>query len=598
MLLNGSSRSSLPDFERSFEAIFKHHYRPLLSYCRHLLGDRDEAEDVLQQTFIRAHRALRSDGAPRELRPWLYAIARNCSLSAIAARRPTAPICEETLDPGSRSLAGLTEEVHVREDLRELLAGIARLPEDQRSALLLAELGDLSHVEIASVVGCPVSKVKALVYQARGALIAEREARNASCAEIREQLSVARAGELRRGPLRRHLKLCLGCREFQVAVAAQRRSFAVLLPVAPGSGVAAALLGHGAIHTAGAGTSAVAGGTSAGGGAAAGAGGAAAATGSVAAGSGAGAVAGGGILTKLAVGGTVAVVAAGAGVVATHRPQSRPVRSSARQGVPRAADGYRPAEVVARLYRAYGSVPSTAGRAPVGDQGSTHVGRARTRAGARRLPTGGSRTDEQPVSSNVPQAASVVEAGSQPAGSATQPTSDRPAPGVSPRPARPKERAQRRRRVTAQRSASGPEHRNRLHLDSSRRSETSPRAGGRARRTRRTATASPDPGTSTSTSTARRHQNSGTRATRGRHEPERRSAEGQTTTPEQNGARKQKPKSASHSGADAPKYHTPSPASNGAANSPTCDPARRSYPQICTSIGNSEGNGRKHNASK
>src|ERR1700691_6455698 len=133
--------------ERAFAAIFKRHHAPLLSYCRHMLGNRDEGEDALQQAFIKAHQALRSGTAPRELRPWLYAIARNFCLSAIAARRPTAPLQDST--PG---LAGRAEEVHGREDLRELLAGIARLPEDQRSALLLAELEDLGHREIAGIV--------------------------------------------------------------------------------------------------------------------------------------------------------------------------------------------------------------------------------------------------------------------------------------------------------------------------------------------------------------------------------------------------------------------------------------------------------------
>src|ERR1700685_3470609 len=64
--------------ERAFEAIFKRHHAPLLSYCRHMLASRDEAEDALQQTFIRAHKALSGESPPRELRPWLYAIARNC----------------------------------------------------------------------------------------------------------------------------------------------------------------------------------------------------------------------------------------------------------------------------------------------------------------------------------------------------------------------------------------------------------------------------------------------------------------------------------------------------------------------------------------
>jgi RNA polymerase sigma factor (sigma-70 family) len=133
--------------EGSFEAIFKRHHAPLLSYCRHMLGNQDEAEDALQQAFIRAHKALLGGSPPRELRPWLYAIARNCCLSAISARRPTAPLEDHAL-----SLAGLSDQVREREDLRELLADIGKLPEDQRSALLLAELDDLSHQAIATVV--------------------------------------------------------------------------------------------------------------------------------------------------------------------------------------------------------------------------------------------------------------------------------------------------------------------------------------------------------------------------------------------------------------------------------------------------------------
>src|SRR5580704_1286103 len=231
--------------ERAFETIFKRHHAPLLSYARHMLASQDEAEDALQQAFIKAHRALLGGTAPRELRPWLYAIVRNCCLSAIAARRHTVEFDERTAN-----LAGLSEVVHEREDLRELLADIGRLPEDQRSALLLAELDDLPHQSIATIVGCEVSKVKALIYQARIALIADRDALGASCQDIREQLSVAHGGELRRGPLRRHLSLCVGCRDFQKAIAVQRRSLAVLLPVLPSAGLAAKILSHGALQAA------------------------------------------------------------------------------------------------------------------------------------------------------------------------------------------------------------------------------------------------------------------------------------------------------------------------------------------------------------
>jgi RNA polymerase sigma factor (sigma-70 family) len=336
--------------ERAFETIFKRYRAPLLSYCRHTLSSQDEAEDALQQAFIKAHQALLGGTAPRELRPWLYAIARNCCLTAISARRGRVGI--ESLQDPTPALAGLSEVVRQREDLRELVAGIGRLPEDQRSALLLAELDDLPHQAIATIVGCEVSKVKALIYQARSALIADRDAQNTSCQDIREQLAVAHGGELRRGPLRRHLKLCVGCRDFQLAVGAQRQSLGVVLPVAPSAGLAAAILGHGAAHVAGAasvghatgaaglapsagvggagvgaGGTSVAAGTGVGAGAAGGgvavSGGAAATTaaGASAGGTSVGALIGGGLVTKLAVGGAVVAIAA-AGAVTVHNHEA------------------------------------------------------------------------------------------------------------------------------------------------------------------------------------------------------------------------------------------------------------------------------------
>jgi RNA polymerase sigma factor (sigma-70 family) len=309
--------------ERAFEAIFKRHHAPLLSYARHMLADQDEAEDALQQAFIKAHRALLGGTVPRELRPWLYAIVRNCCLSAIAARRHTVELDEHTAN-----LGGLSEAVREREDLRELLAGISRLPEDQRSALLLAELDDLPHQSIATIVGCPVTKVKALIYQARSALIAERDARSASCHDIREELAIARGGVLRRGPLRRHLSLCVGCRDFQKALAAQRLSLAVALPVLPSAGLAAKILSHSALHAAGAasqaggavGSAAAPASAVAGGGASVGTAASTAATGAsaVAGSGGTGAVVGSGVLAKVAVGGAVVALATAGAVTTVH----------------------------------------------------------------------------------------------------------------------------------------------------------------------------------------------------------------------------------------------------------------------------------------
>src|SRR5215208_195020 len=84
--------------ERAFEAVYDRHHRALLAFCRHMLGSQEEAEDALQQTFLRAHRSLVAQGAPDELRPWLFAIARNRCLTMLAARRsaPTCASCSAT----------------------------------------------------------------------------------------------------------------------------------------------------------------------------------------------------------------------------------------------------------------------------------------------------------------------------------------------------------------------------------------------------------------------------------------------------------------------------------------------------------------------
>ena len=234
----------------AFEALYDRHHAPLLSFCRHMVGNREDAEDALQQAFLRAHRALRAGSVPDAVRPWLYAIARNRCLTLLAARRDLAVPADEL----ESSFDGLAEDVRRRSELRELVSDIGRLPEDQRGALVLAELGDLSHVEIADVIGCPPAKVKALVFQARSTLIAERDARCTPCEEIRGELEVAKGGALRRGLLRRHLSHCQPCRAYRLA-ASPRSGLAAILPVAPTAGLKSAVLGG-----AGGGASAAAGG--------------------------------------------------------------------------------------------------------------------------------------------------------------------------------------------------------------------------------------------------------------------------------------------------------------------------------------------------
>jgi RNA polymerase sigma factor (sigma-70 family) len=223
----------------AFEVLYDRHHRALLSFCRHMLGNAEDGEDALQQTFLRAHKALEAGQLPDTVRPWLFAIARNRCKTMLAARREACVPVDEV----ESSLDGLADDVAVRADLRELVADLARLPEEQRAALVLFELGGMSQAEIGGAIGVPSAKVKALVFQARTELMAERDARSMPCETIREELAVARGGALRRGPLRRHLRNCPACEAYRVAVADQRAGLASILPVDPAVGLKAAVLG-------------------------------------------------------------------------------------------------------------------------------------------------------------------------------------------------------------------------------------------------------------------------------------------------------------------------------------------------------------------
>ena len=221
----------------AFEALFDRHHRPLLAFCRHMLGSAADAEDAVQHTFMAAYADLMRSDKPIALRPWLYSIARHRCVSMLRARRerPVAELPELEVDH-------LAAAVDTREELRATLVDIAHLPEDQRAALILAELGDASHAEIAQVLGCRQEKVKALVYQARSSLTTGRTARDTPCAEIREQLAAGGLA-IRRTFLRQHVRDCAGCREFGEHLRVQRRRLRILLPVAPSFGLKRAVLG-------------------------------------------------------------------------------------------------------------------------------------------------------------------------------------------------------------------------------------------------------------------------------------------------------------------------------------------------------------------
>lgn len=318
----------------AFELLYDRHHLPLLGYCRHLLRSPEEAEDAVQQVFMSAHRALTEKGdAPARVKPWLYTIARNRCLSMMREHKDDVRQLEDRL---AMAGPGPSEKVEEQADLEGILSDVRQLPEAQRTALVLTELGGLSHPEVAEVLDCEHTKVKALVFQGRATLIEQRAAREASCHEVREEIANMSGSRLRGRP-RRHVKSCDACAAFAHEVRNQRQLLALALPVAPSVGlkrsVLAATTGVGGGGSLGGGGGLVAGAAlKAGGvGSAGGAGGVAASGGAAAAGTGAVAA----VATHAGVA-KAAAVALAAGSVATGvsvgHDESRTARSPSPTG--------------------------------------------------------------------------------------------------------------------------------------------------------------------------------------------------------------------------------------------------------------------------
>jgi RNA polymerase sigma factor (sigma-70 family) len=308
----------------AFETIVDRYQGRLLGFCRQMLGSTEDAEDVLQEVFVNSYRAMLADEREINLRPWLYRIARNRCLNQL--RKPTAD-AQESMDMVPAVEASSTaERVHNREEFRQILTDVNKLPETQRSALLLREMDALSYEEIAAAMETTVPSVKSLLVRARISLAEASQARLLTCGEVRVELSEAAEG-LRKvsSPVRRHVRECDECSDFRSQVRTNEKALAALFPVGPliaFKGFIASKLGLGGA-SAGAGGAASAG---AGAGAVGGVG--AAISGSGAAG-GLGAI--GGALGTKAVAGvvTAAVLTAGAAVevkqsTSTPPPQVTP----------------------------------------------------------------------------------------------------------------------------------------------------------------------------------------------------------------------------------------------------------------------------------
>ena len=216
----------------AFEAIYARYHDTLFRYCRSLVREDEDARDALQNTMLNAMAAMHRRDRNAPLRPWLFRIAHNESISLLRRRRPS-----DSLDDDSephRELADGRADVHesavTNEKLDQLLEDLGELTERQRGALLMRELGGLGYNEIAAALDTSEPAVRQSVFAARSALHESAEGRDLSCSSVQSSISAGDRRSIRGRRVSAHLRACPTCRDFSAGIRTRRAHFGLLGP--------------------------------------------------------------------------------------------------------------------------------------------------------------------------------------------------------------------------------------------------------------------------------------------------------------------------------------------------------------------------------
>src|SRR5262245_60717790 len=179
----------------SFNELVVRWERPIYALAYRTIGREDDARDVCQETFLRAYRALPGFRGQAKFSSWLYRIALNLCRDWIRRERRT-PVVQAPEDVDLFALAAAAEPSESIEDLvarndlsRAVERVMRRLPEEQRTAIVLKEFHGLTFQEIADLMHCPLSTVKTRLYQGLSVLrreLARDPIGNAAGAEAAE----------------------------------------------------------------------------------------------------------------------------------------------------------------------------------------------------------------------------------------------------------------------------------------------------------------------------------------------------------------------------------------------------------------------------
>ena len=158
----------------AFAQVYARYERQVFRYAYHLLGHREDADDIKQETFLKAYQAIHTFRSESSLQTWLLKICGNLCRDRVKSwdrrkviydstlRDENAPADAETADPRL-----ITERAETISTIHKVLGG---MPAAQREILILHEIEDLDYEEIAGILGCSRTSVKLRIFRARRAL--------------------------------------------------------------------------------------------------------------------------------------------------------------------------------------------------------------------------------------------------------------------------------------------------------------------------------------------------------------------------------------------------------------------------------------------
>jgi RNA polymerase sigma-70 factor, ECF subfamily len=162
----------------AFDLLISKYQHRIVNLVSRYVSDHHEAQDVAQEAFIKAYRAIRNFRGDSAFYTWLYRIAINTAKNWLVAQKRRPPLSDidaadaEQYDMDSRlKEKGTPENELLREEIKGTVFGtIAKLPDDLRTAIMLREMEGMSYEEIATTMECPIGTVRSRIFRAREAI--------------------------------------------------------------------------------------------------------------------------------------------------------------------------------------------------------------------------------------------------------------------------------------------------------------------------------------------------------------------------------------------------------------------------------------------